>query len=278
MVGRPNAVVGSQPALTNAFYTSVSTADCLFSLFVLTGTGTGIQYLASTIRIQESFEKNRALATGIAASGGGIGMIVISAMRAGAINTVGWQKGLLFELVFVGISIPVVSFLRDKQPDSRHISTDGCTDYGTSRELDNLQEDISTVSEAHQKKCSALRSDNLAFLTHPLFYFSLIIIILLANEAYTTSYYLPSLARLDNGLTSDQASWLILISGVAGIPGRIVVGYIGSHSLLTRALLYFIVNLITAITTCLVQYLTSFPLLVLYAILLGIMGGELLQP
>ena len=232
-----------------------------------------MQYLASTVRIQQSFEKSRALATGISLAGGGIGMIVISAIRAGAINTVGWQKGLLYELGFVGISIPAVLFLRDTDSDSQQISIDGDTDYGTI--TSNLHKRSTTVSKPCEENGSVQRTVNLAFLSNSLFYLSLVITILLASGPFTTAYYLPSLARLDNGLTSDQASWLILISGVAGIPGRIIIGYIGSHSLLTRALLLFFVNLITAITTCLAQYMTTFSLLVPYAILLGILSGEL---
>ena len=234
------------------------------------GAGTGMQYFVCTVRVQESFEKHRSLAAGISSAGGGIGMMLISQIRSIALGTVGWQYGLLFELGFIILSLPFVFFLRDQPTELRIISvnnTYGALDDGTigGGELHSLCGDDDNSSKKHIV---------MSFLKNSLFYLTLLIIFSISNDLFTTSYYLPSLARLDYGLKADQASLLIFISGVVGIPGRILLGYIGSYSLMTRTMLFFIVNLLMAVLTCLIQYMTTFGLLVPYAIVLGTMSGE----
>ena len=68
--------------------------------------------MVSTVLIQEAFDKNRALASGLSAAGGGVGMILISAIRSATFTAYGWHKGLLVELAFVAICLSAVILVK----------------------------------------------------------------------------------------------------------------------------------------------------------------------
>ena len=65
----------------------------------------------ATVRIQEVFGDNRALANGIASSGGGVGVILISILRESTFHIYGWREGLLLELVFIPLCLLCIGML-----------------------------------------------------------------------------------------------------------------------------------------------------------------------
>jgi MFS family permease len=77
------------------------------------GSGLGIAYLSCTVLVSYYFEKYRALSTGIAMSGGGFGMIVISACDQLLVNNQGWQNVSYFYGCLSVVMLLSCLFLKD---------------------------------------------------------------------------------------------------------------------------------------------------------------------
>ena len=66
-----------------------------FSIGVCTGLGFGLIYLPAIVCVSMYFEKHRALATGIAVCGSGIGTFVWAPLTQVLIDSFGWEYSLL---------------------------------------------------------------------------------------------------------------------------------------------------------------------------------------
>lgn len=66
-------------------------------VFCSTGIGFGLIYVPAVIAVGFYFEKWRAMATGIAVCGSGIGTFVMAPIFASLISALGWKKTLLVQ-------------------------------------------------------------------------------------------------------------------------------------------------------------------------------------
>ncbi|XP_036360282.1 monocarboxylate transporter 10-like isoform X2 [Octopus sinensis] len=71
----------------------------------LAGTGFSLMYVSSVVVVGQYFERRRALAIGIASSGSGIGIFLISAITGALLNVISWRTVSLIEaaLMILGI-------------------------------------------------------------------------------------------------------------------------------------------------------------------------------
>lgn len=79
----------------------------MFDLFAFPGTGFGLMYLPAIVMVGYYFSKRRALATGIAVCGSGIGSFVFAPLSEALLNTYGW-KGSMW--ILSGISLNGIVF------------------------------------------------------------------------------------------------------------------------------------------------------------------------
>ena len=107
-----------------------------------------------------------------------------------------------------------------------------------------------------------------------LFYLLILYGFLIVNGHTAPLYYLPSRAQLDLGLSAQKAAMLVLVSGIVNLPGRPLLGFLGSHSLQTRYFIYLSIVFITGLMTCMLALFTTDQLLLLYAVSAGVLGSE----
>ena len=62
--------------------------------FYLSGIGFGLMYLCAYVMIGHYFEKRRALATGIASCGSGVGTFVFAPLSVGLLDLYGWKGSM----------------------------------------------------------------------------------------------------------------------------------------------------------------------------------------
>ena len=63
-----------------------------------TGVGNGLMYVTSMVAVQHYFLKKRAMATGFAVAGSGVGTLVFGYLTQYLIETMGWRKTLIIEV------------------------------------------------------------------------------------------------------------------------------------------------------------------------------------
>ena len=229
------------------------------------GAGTGIAYLISTVRIQEEFvDSKRIVASGISSTGAGVGIVIMSSIRGFVSSKYGWRQSLLVELTFVSVCAVTACFIHPRDRQQENINAfrehENNIQYGSLDDPSEPQGD-STINDKYLYK-------------NPLFYFSLAIAFLATNGTLSTSNYLPDHMRNDLNFTADGASVIMMTTGVSSIVARLLCGVIGSYSLLTRFLIFFSVNLISSIMTCVLVFFTLFDEMVIYAISNGTFSGE----
>jgi MFS family permease len=66
-------------------------------MYVLSGIGFGLVYVPAVIAVGFYFEKWRALATGIAVCGSGIGTFLMAPLCTALIDSFGWRGALLIQ-------------------------------------------------------------------------------------------------------------------------------------------------------------------------------------
>jgi len=103
-------VVTAVGAVLAAFGLAISAAAnslvlLYFSIGVCTGLGFGLIYLPAIVCVSMYFEKHRALATGIAVCGSGIGTFIWAPLTQVLINSYGWQYSLLITGAIVLLNI-----------------------------------------------------------------------------------------------------------------------------------------------------------------------------
>ncbi len=65
------------------------------------GIGNGLMYLTSMVVVQHYFDKRRAMATGIAVSGSGVGMLIFSYATQLMLDDFGWQWTLRYTAAII---------------------------------------------------------------------------------------------------------------------------------------------------------------------------------
>ncbi|KAJ3069782.1 hypothetical protein HDU98_007168 [Podochytrium sp. JEL0797] len=155
----------------------------------LFGLGCSLCYFPSLASIAQWWDKKRSIATGVAASGSGIGGLVLSLVTQHLLNTVGlaWtlRVNALLILVVLGLTIPLV---RQRIPISR-------------RPLD----------------WSILRNLKFQLLLGSVFF--------AMTPNFIPAYFLPSFAKDVNGLNAGQGA-LLLVSGGYFVLIPVIVGQV----------------------------------------------------
>ena len=86
------------------------------------GVGFGLMYLSAYVMIGHYFEKYRALATGIASCGSGIGTFIFAPLSVLLINSFAWKGAIL---IISGIVLNGVVYSMIFRPIPKQINSDG---------------------------------------------------------------------------------------------------------------------------------------------------------
>ena len=252
-----------------------------------------MHYVASTVRSLEVSGNMKTVASGIASAGTALGMILVGQVRGVTMNRLGWRKGLLVEMAFLGISLPCGFLLKirtaeedaleEEESEYTLAATSGVkslVDF-TSIDKDRTSDDYSDASlnghDDQRTKCDSLSlGEKLQrLLTDVVFYLTLLCALLVVHPMYASIHYLPSLAETHLNLTPQEVSSLTTVAGVVSLVTRVIMGVIGNRDVEVRYVLYVGINVISAASSCFISLWSTFHLMIVYAALSGAMIGEI---
>ncbi|XP_033729109.1 monocarboxylate transporter 12-like [Pecten maximus] len=244
---RKVAICGGLISSTGLFLSTFSpNLDVMILLYgFVGGFGMALLYPTSLVVVGMYFEKRRALATGIAVSGSGIGTLVFAPLSEILLETYGWRGTIWLMSAVVLNTVVCGSFYR---PIGR-------------------QESMTAKSETTKKNC-ILNVFDLSLLTYPVF-----ILHAFSGFLYSIAYniplsYLPAQAKFVE-ISSQESALLISIIGISGTISRILIGYISDKRCVNTLVLNSTMLMIGGLATCFVPYYTTFSALSLYSATYG---------
>ena len=226
---RPVILAGS--LLAGGSVALAGSVQNLWQFYLLTGVlaGLGRSALQAPVSayLQRAFTANRGLATGLAGSGSGMGLILISPLAGWAIASHGWRTAyLLLGLLFAALAVPVAMLLRptDEQREEAPRPGKPLAAYEPSDAL--LPEASLGMSEIVKRRpfWAILGSHTTDCLCHSVL---ILHIVPMAIEA---------------GMNQVQAASLVGMMGIGQFLGRVLIGVLsdrigGKRALLTALLL-----------------------------------------
>ena len=79
---------------------------------------------------------------------------------------------------------------------------------------------------------------------------------------------------VDEGISEEQAKWLVSIIGISNTVGRVLFGFMADKKGVNRLLLYNSALTICGVATALCPLCFNYPLLVVYACVFGLFIGK----
>lgn len=227
---------------------------------VLTGIGNGMMYVTSMVAVQHYFDKKRAMATGLAVSGSGVGTLVFGILTQKLLDTLGWRYTLVVEAGIILLGV-VCGALFKPLPDEEKVETvpDG---------------DVMGLYERQQATaCCKCDFIDLTLFKKPIFIMFCISVICFCFGYHVPFTYTPERASKVFGVEPSQASLLVSIMGLSNVASRLVFGWIGDRSEGIRFYMAGMVLTLGGLTSILIFLFTTYPLMILYSILFGAFTG-----
>ncbi|XP_033728894.1 monocarboxylate transporter 12-like [Pecten maximus] len=249
---RKVAICGGLISSTGLFLSTFSpNLDVMILLYgFVGGFGMALLYSTSLVIVGIYFEKRRALATGIAVSGSGIGALVFAPLSEILLETYGW-RGTIWLMSAVVLNTVVCGSLY--RPIGK-------------------QESMAAKSETTKNNC-ILDVFDLSLLTYPVF-----ILQTFARFLYLIGYNIPFSYLPAQGesieLSSHESALLISIIGISGTISRILIGYISDKRCVNTLVLNSTMLMIGGLATCFVPYYTTFEVLSLYSATYGAVAAS----
>ncbi|XP_013878784.1 monocarboxylate transporter 12-B [Austrofundulus limnaeus] len=276
---------------------STSLWHLYFSMGVLTGLGFALCYTPAIAMVSCYFRRRKALAYGIAMSGSGIGTFVLAPAVQLLIDLLSWRGALLVLSAFVANLCVCGALLRPNTKQEEEMENKGRETCGERQQGDDLSQEAEFSikfkdSENRNKEPSLLplppsnakrtccfsscflSSKEYHFLLLPDFLGLAVSFLFLASGCSLPFVYLVPYA-LSCGVSHQNAALLMSILGVIDILGNITFGWLTDQRCLKpHRLTCYIVALVMEGLCCLfMPLLSSFPLLVSFAVLYGYFDG-----
>ncbi|XP_052825397.1 monocarboxylate transporter 12-like [Octopus bimaculoides] len=210
----------------------------------LAGTGFSLMYVSSVVVVGQYFERRRALAIGIASSGSGIGIFLISAITGALLNVISWRTVSLIEAALMILGI--LSGL-------------------TLHPLPKSNEDKEKISK---RKLFMKRLDITLFKMPA--YNTICMVFILATIGCILPYmYIPDVAQELN-IESERAAFLLSITGITNTVSRMLCGFVVYRfPILSPVLLLAGICGIGGIVSFFVFLFTTYHSLAIYAAIVG---------
>lgn len=218
----------------------------------ISGMGFGLSIFAAQIIATLHSDKRRPIKVAIASTGSGIGRMTLPFLTRYTLNEYGW-RGTFLILAGLCLQTVVVGFL------FHLVATSKAGKKGLVESKKKMEEKKKNIS------LDFIKSKPFALFAST---------ILLYCFAYLVPYViLPSFVQ-ELGISKIKGDWLIIITGVSGIIGRLLIGIIANHKKVNTLYLYGVVLLVDGIISTGCAFFRIYPLLVFYALFLGIFTGS----
>lgn len=235
---------------------------------LLGGAGLGLLYLPSIVTVGHYFKKKRALATGIAVCGSGIGGFVFAPLSQFLIDMYTW-KGAMWVISAIALNgVVVAALLRplEKSPNKKR-------KYSTRNQAEQtklIKGNCDTERPQENQKCCDLSNMfDFSLLKSPTFLVYGCSCFLCMLGFYIPFTYIPDLVE-DYGMTSQQSALLISIIGILNTVARVMVGWIADRPWADALILNSIALVVGGISTMFVPYFSSFGLMATYSVVFGV--------
>lgn len=224
----------------------------------LAGTGFALMYVSSVVVVGLYFDRRRALAVGVASSGSGIGIFVIAAATGALLKVMSWRSISQIEAALMVLGI-----------------ISGLT-------LRPLPKDASEIEENAEKSKWKIFIDRLDIKLFKILPFDLIccVFILGTTGCMLPYMYLPDVAQ-QYGIDTKDAAFLLSITGITNTIARVLCGLvIYRFPVISSVLLLGGISIVGGIFTLCVPEMTTYPVLAIYAAVLGFVyaGDAALTP
>jgi MFS family permease len=187
---------------------------------LLLSIGTGAMHVVLTSTVSRWFEKKRGFALGIASSGAGLGMVVMSPFAAYLISGFGWRMAyIVMGLVAWLIAIPLSRLLR-RDPYEIGTLPDGASSITKETGLPEPTIKDNSVPPPGLSLREAFRTSNFWIL-------SFIWVLTAFTHFFVLTHIVPH--ATDIGVSPEEAAALLGLIGGVGIVGRVLVGRVSDR-------------------------------------------------
>ncbi|OWF52347.1 Monocarboxylate transporter 12 [Mizuhopecten yessoensis] len=231
---------------------------------VVGGTGFALLYLPAIVMVGMYFDKRRALATGIAVCGSGVGGFVFAPLYEIILDTYG-RQGTIW--IMSAIILNVVVCAASYRPIGVH-------ENGRQRTLSRNTMHTNIISDCSMIWSSMLDAFDISLLKRPVFLLYGISTFLSSIGFHIPFNFLPSQAVHIHLSTSD-AAFLISIIGISNTVARVLIGYVSDKSWADTILINSVALVIGGLATCFVPYYSMFYVMATYSALFGAVIGAL---
>ncbi|XP_052783372.1 monocarboxylate transporter 13-like isoform X1 [Mya arenaria] len=262
-------------AIFGACLASVSFFLCTFSPNVrimilvyglLGGAGLGLVYLPAIVSVGHYFKKKRALATGIAVCGSGIGAFGFAPLSEFLIKKYTWKGAMMIMSAIVLNLVPIAALLRPLE-DSRSYSK-------------RMQDSVRNKSSPAKKCCDFDISStfNFELLKSPTFLVFGMSSFIDTLGSFIPFIYIPDLLN-DKGMTSLQGAMIIAIIGITNTVVRVFVGWLADRpwadAIIIKAVIVSYQSIILAELLGIEKLTSSFGLLTMCKGISAIIGAPI---
>ncbi|XP_060077418.1 monocarboxylate transporter 12-like [Ylistrum balloti] len=256
LVAGSGALIMSVGIFLSSFAPNLNVMIFLYS--IVGGIGYGLIYQPSIVILGVYFEKRRALATGIAVCGAGVGGFVFAPLCEFLLELYDWQGTMRIISAILLHGLVVSATYRPLRTAVKTKST--C--------IKNDEK-----SENSEICCKHLSLNNTNMFDFTLFKSPTMLLygttcFLVMFGLFVPSNFLPALAS-DVHLSTKEGTYLILIMGVANTMTRVVVGYITDKSWANSLMINCTALLLGGVSTCFVPFYDGFNILAIYSFVFG---------
>ncbi|CAD5116913.1 DgyrCDS5754 [Dimorphilus gyrociliatus] len=251
----------------------VSTIYQLFFTYgILTGFGNGLMYFSSMVAVQHYFDKKRALATGLAVSGSGVGMLVFSLLTRILLDKFQLRWTLICEGIIMLLGIVCGILLRP------------LADHSMGYEQENLllkeKEEKEAIKETKINSCILSITNFLKGFFDPTLFLDMryclfITCFFIYNFGMIAPYtYIPERATEVFNIDTTRSAFLISIIGISNVSSRLLFAWIGDLGKSIRFLLGLFLLFSSGIVTIFISFYTDYKTMIIYSVIFGALSGS----
>ncbi|XP_060067053.1 monocarboxylate transporter 13-like [Ylistrum balloti] len=267
LVSRCGTVIASIGVFLSSFSPNLDVMIIFYG--ILGGVGFGFLYVPPIVIIGEYFDKRRALATGIAVCGAGLGGLIFAPVNEFLLEKYAW-RGTMW--IMSAITLNSAVFSATFKPMKVGFDPNN-------KKIQNVQTDNDQQSSLNKSNSYLCCGDHNCLPTKEMFDFSLLksptmlmygsSCILVMFGFFIPYNFLPAWAT-DVNLSSEEGVLLIVLMSASSTVSRVVIGYVTDKSWANTLIINNGALLIGGLSTFFVPFYTSFPILAIYAIVFGI--------
>ena len=235
-------------------------------------------YVTSMVAVQHWFDRKRAMATGLAVSGSGVGTLVFGFLTQFLLDSFDWQWTLRIEALIMLIGV-ICGILFRPLPQNGDISDDSTHLTDSEKQEHEIKNGPRWHHDEEEKtgccgNCGSILKETFDFslFKNPVFALYCFVIVMFCFGYHVPYTYTPERAQ-QFGVDAQSASFLVSVMGISNVCARLIFGWVGDKSPNIRFYLAGIVLTLGGVISILIFLFTTYPLMVLYAILFGAFTG-----